>query len=127
MRKIILFSLLSLLVAIAGCKFFDPQQYLADQHSSLLMQGNSRDYADGYVDGCATGKKAAGDGRFHFSKNATRYSDDREYADGWEQGYMFCKEQRLNMIEQEAKEAKKHYYQEKARSHRERMWDEMKK
>lgn len=123
MRKVFLIFIFLFLI---GC-MFDPEQYLANQHNNLLMQGNSRSYADGYIDGCASGKKVAGDGRFHFSKNATRYKKDKEYETGWEQGYLFCREERLNLMEYKKNKAKTEYYEEKSRTVRQKMWDEMKK
>lgn len=114
----------SILLILSACTTkFNPHTYLSNLHGDLLMQGNSVAYADGYIDGCASGKKSAGNINFHFSKNINRFESEKDYNTGWIQGYQFCKEEQKN------------YYKVKREAERngsssklsEKIWNELKK
>ena len=117
---------LTALLTLTGC-LFDPNTYLAERHSSILMQGNSVHYANGYVDGCATGRNEAGDSYFHFQKNNHLVSKSRDYASGWADGRKSCKKEYLNRLENNRKEEKMNYYRAKQRTLEEQRWERWRK
>lgn len=85
---------IGLLGVLVGCgSSFSPTNFLAERHSDFLMDGRSVSYADGYVDGCGSGRRQAGDNRFFHSKNDERYKTEKDYKTGWEQGLQFCREE----------------------------------
>jgi len=57
-----------------------------------LPPGTTRQYADGYRDGCDSGySDAARDGYFlAYYKNQARYDSDADYRDGWDKAYAAC-------------------------------------
>nr|WP_312970081.1 hypothetical protein [Pseudomonas sp.] len=58
-------------------------------HEQMLQQGHSAAYADGYQDGCGSGRKSAGlSGEFR--KNVPRYLAERQYETGWDDGFGQC-------------------------------------
>lgn len=125
---------ISLNIALIGCATPNrqsPNEYLSEERNNLLMQGRSPSYSDGYIDGCASGKNNVGDSRFNFSKNTNRYSAEKDYYNGWEQGFQFCREEELNMMEQKRDVAKDEFNEQQKRSleskEADRMWDEMRK
>ena len=50
-------------------------------------------YADGYRDGCETGRKAGGDPFSVFIKNTQRYEVEAPYQRGWDDGFNACEAQ----------------------------------
>lgn len=48
-------------------------------------------YQDGYVDGCGSGKKAAGNPYAAFVKDVLRFDSDKQYGQGWTDGFNVCK------------------------------------
>lgn len=74
--------MLGVLMLLAGCQ---------STHEDLLAKGYPPAFADGFDDGCSSGRQAAGviSGEFH--KNVARYLEDRLYAEGWEDGFRQCK------------------------------------
>jgi len=105
-RKIVLTAMSSFALLLTACQPFNPNEYLMRQRNNILLQGNSASYADGYTDGCATGRREAGDHHFIFQKNATRAKNDTEYVEGWEQGHNFCRQEHLNQKEHDYREEK---------------------
>ncbi len=77
--------ILSFLV-IAGCA----TKQLAQKREKLTQQGFSNDYIDGYVSGCSTGYKHAGDPFFDVSRDMPRYQSNQDYSNGWDKGYKAC-------------------------------------
>lgn len=60
-------------------------------HESLVERGYSPAYAEGYEQGCASGKAAAGGLFAQPQKDETRYQDSAgDYARGWNAGYAKC-------------------------------------
>lgn len=76
-RLVVLLTLL----ALAAC---------ADQREGLIKQGATPAYADGYVDGCDSGKQAGGAALTEPKKDASRYSGDNDYAKGWDEALKKC-------------------------------------
>lgn len=81
MRIIILLVAL----ALAGCA----TERLQRERNQLA--GQPEEYKDGYVDGCSSGTKAAGNPYYSFKKNAMRFDADKLYAQGWTDGFNVCK------------------------------------
>ena len=72
---------LSLLVAhLAGC---------AGQ-SKMTSQGQTPAYADGFADGCQSGRAGAGSPIDSYKRHASRFESDKEYAQGWSAGHQQC-------------------------------------
>lgn len=71
---------LLLLALMAGCQ---------STHEQLIQQGYPPAFADGFQDGCGSGRQAAGAlGEFH--KNVPRYLADKQYGSGWDDGFRQC-------------------------------------
>lgn len=79
--------LLSLAIGLAGC------QSARDQ---MLAEGYPPGFADGYQDGCGSGKTAAGAFTGEFKKNVPRYLKDKLYAEGWGDGFRQCQASQEN-------------------------------
>ncbi|KTB82475.1 lipoprotein [Pseudomonas syringae] len=73
--------LLSLAIVLAGC------QSTRDQ---MLAEGYPPGFADGYQDGCGSGREAAGASTGLFKKNVPRYLKEKLYAEGWTDGFRQC-------------------------------------
>lgn len=55
------------------------------------LAGQPEEYKDGYVDGCSSGTKAAGNPYYKFQKDPRRFDTDKLYAQGWGDGFAVCK------------------------------------
>ena len=95
-----LLPLLGLLALLAGCE---------STHDYLLRQGYPPAYADGFRDGCSSGREAAGSISGGFQKQVPRYLADHQYEGGWDDGFRQCNAMQSN---------------EDLRQYRERYWDE---
>lgn len=87
-------------------------------HETLVAQGYPPAYADGYDDGCGSGRQAAGAISGEFRKNVPRYLDDPRYALGWNDGFQQCQASRVS---QERRE-----YEAQRSSDRDRDWEQQK-
>lgn len=85
---------------LAGCQ---------TQHEQMLAQGYPPAYADGFDDGCSSGRQAAGLMVGEFRKNVPRYLHERQYESGWDDGFRQCHAMRSS---------------EDTRQYRERYWDQ---
>ena len=65
--------LVALWIALAGCQ---------TTHEQLLAQGYPPAFADGFSDGCSSGRQAAGVITGAFKKDVPRYLKDANYAEG---------------------------------------------
>ena len=100
---LILFGLISL----SGC---------VSQKESMIKQNYPLAYADGYDDGCHSGKNAAGSWFDQFKKDVRRFEKDAQYAQGWSDGYRQCetaeeaqeRQIRMSIEQQRLIEEKKH-------------------
>ncbi len=68
---------------VAGCTSMD--------RKGLLAAGYSNEYADGYVDGYSAGCRAAGHPLCRFTRDVTRYEQDRQYKKGWNDGFTIAR------------------------------------
>lgn len=66
-------------------------------------------YADGFEDGCSSGRQAAGVPAGDFRKNVPRYLQERQYESGWDDGFRQCQ-----AMQERAEQQRYH----------ERFWDE---
>jgi len=82
-NKFILISIS--LILFSGCQ--TPQQWVDRQVGADQPQ----EYKDGYLDGCTSGKKAAGYLYAKLAKDVIRYTDDQLYHQGWDDGFNICK------------------------------------
>ncbi|MHA6197418.1 hypothetical protein ACX3YG_23965 [Pseudomonas wadenswilerensis] len=85
---------------LAGCQ---------STHQQLIEKGYPPAYADGFEDGCGSGRQAAGVMAGEFRKDVPRYLHNRQYETGWDDGFRQCQAMRENQDQQ-------HYY--------DRHWDE---
>ena len=67
---------------------------------ALVQRGFSPTYAEGYEQGCASGKAAAGGGDLaEAQKDESRYeASDGQYAEGWNAGFAKCQRDMQVMI-----------------------------
>lgn len=78
-------------------------------HQHMIDQGYPPAYADGFEDGCSSGRQAAGLMVGGFRKNVARYLHERQYETGWDDGFRQCNAMQSN---------------EDLRQYRESYWDE---
>jgi len=121
------------LISVGGCSRFSADEYLDGQRQLLIQEGKARDYAEGYVDGCATARHLLGDKRFQLQKQISRFEVEPPYARGWEQGAEQCRHRlrpqpskpRQKAPTVESIEIEKENAAMEAERHR--LWDELKK
>ncbi len=105
--KLLFICLFSSMVMISGC---------VSQKENMIKQGYPLPYADGFDDGCHSGKKAGGSFFDQFKKDITRFEQDTQYAQGWSDGFRQCESEqeaierqiRMGMEQQRLMEEKKH-------------------
>ena len=107
-------SITACLLLVFGC---------ASQKESMIQQGYPLSYADGFDDGCHSGKKAGGSMFDQFKKDVGRFESDSKYAQGWSDGFRQCETEqeamqrqvRMSMEQQRLAEQRKHYEREEQR------------
>ncbi|TQV80561.1 hypothetical protein [Denitrobaculum tricleocarpae] len=72
----------------------------ASERDLLLEQGYPVAYADGFEDGCHSGKKAGGALFEDFKKDVNRFEADSKYAQGWSDGFRQCESEQEAMDRQ---------------------------
>ncbi len=105
-RLMLIFVLLSLFTLLS----------CVSQRDTMVQQGYPLSYADGFDDGCHSGKKAGGSMFDQFKKDVRRFQADRQYAQGWSDGFRQCETEqealerqiRMGMEQQRLYEEKKH-------------------
>jgi len=98
---------LSLFLILSGC---------VTQRDTMLQQGYPLSYADGFDDGCHSGKKAGGSMFDQFKKDVRRFQADPQYAQGWSDGFRQCeteqealeRQTRMSIEQQRLTEERKH-------------------
>jgi hypothetical protein len=109
------------LTVLGGC---------VSQKESLVSKGAPLSYADGFDDGCHSGKKAGGSLFDQFQKDPVRFASDTLYSQGWSDGFRQCetelefvhRETRMAMEQQRLLEEKHHHdWQEQRHLEREVM------
>jgi len=107
MKSFILGSVVSATLLFTGC---------ASQSQTMVQEGYPVAYAQGFEDGCASGKQAGGSMFDRFKKDVNRFGSDRKYSQGWSDGFRQCEREeealerqvRMNMEQQRLNEALKH-------------------
>jgi len=101
---------------LTGCTGLSPDRYFLNKQSFMLSEGNPPAYVSGYVDGCSAGRRLAGDKRFVYRKNSTRFEKDALYARGWQEGQINCRNEALEEDEYMGGKPKNRWSQLKAPS-----------
>lgn len=78
------FVMLTGLMVLTGC---------VSQKESMIKQGYPLSYADGFDDGCHSGNQAGGNMFEQFKKDVKRFDADKQYAQGWSDGFRQCESQ----------------------------------
>ncbi|MCB1890392.1 MAG: hypothetical protein KDH20_22490 [Rhodocyclaceae bacterium] len=86
------------------------------EKTSMIKQGYPLAYADGFDDGCHSGKKAGGSLFDQFRKDVPRFDADHQYAQGWSDGFRQCeteqeslqRQMRMSIEKQKLDEQRKH-------------------
>lgn len=89
----------------------------------MIQQGYPLAYADGFDDGCHSGKKAGGSLFDQFKKDVNRFEKDSQYAQGWSDGFRQCETEqealqrqiRMGIEQQRLTEERKHNQWEEQR------------
>lgn len=81
MKKVIVAGML--LAFLAGCS--------AGDRRGLLEAGYSTQYVDGYMDGYSAGCHMAGHPLYQFTRDISRYEQDRQYMKGWNDGFTIAR------------------------------------
>ena len=71
----------SCLLLLSGC---------ASQKETMVKEGYPLSYAEGFDDGCHSGRKAGGSLFDQFKKDVRRFESDSQYAQGWSDGFRQC-------------------------------------
>jgi hypothetical protein len=61
------------------------------QDSRLAEQGYPPEYIEAHRDGCSSGYKEAGHPNAMFKRDLQSYYADAIYAEGWDEGFEYCK------------------------------------
>ena len=81
MKKVLV--ALFVLSLLAGCHAGDRQ--------GLLAAGYPTQYVDGYMDGYSAGCHIVGHPFYRFTRDLSRYEQDRQYMRGWNDGYTIAR------------------------------------
>ncbi len=103
----LIISIMLTLFALSGC---------VSQREIMVSQGYPLSYADGFDDGCHSGKKAGGSMFDQFKKDVIRFEKDSQYAQGWSDDFRQCETEqealqrqiRMGMEQQRLMEERKH-------------------
>lgn len=77
------------LVLLVGCQ---------STHDQMMKQGYPPAFADGYQDGCTSGRHAVG-ALGDFVKNVPRYLKEKQYSTGWDDGFNQCQTSAQNQAD----------------------------
>ena len=102
---------ISVSIAITGAIFTG----CATQKEIMMQEGHSLAYAEGFDDGCHSGKKAGGNMFEAFKKDENRFARHGKYTQGWSDGFRQCESEqeamdrqiRMNIEQQRLNEARK--------------------
>ena len=107
-KQVVLISLAFSLVSLSGC---------SNTKKDMIKAGYPTSYADGFDDGCHSGKQAAGSFFDRFKKDVNRFSSDSKYAQGWSDAFRQCeskqeaasRQARMSIQMQNYRAQQKHY------------------
>ncbi|KJK05958.1 MULTISPECIES: hypothetical protein [Pseudomonas] len=90
-----------IIVLLTGCQ---------STHEQLINQGYPPAYADGFEDGCSSGRQAAGVMAGDFRKDVPRYLHNPQYETGWDDGLRQCQAMQEN---QDLQDYRAHHWDER--------------
>jgi len=70
-------------------------------HDAMIQQGFPPAYAQGFDDGCHSGRKAGGSLFDQFKKDVARFERDKEYASGWSDAFRQCETEQESAMRQQ--------------------------
>lgn len=79
-------------MTLAGC---------VSTQEAMIKQGYPPAYAQGFDDGCHSGRKAGGSLFDQFKKDVPRFERDKEYALGWSDAFRQCETEQENALRQQ--------------------------
>ena len=88
----------------------------ATQAETMVQEGYPIAYAQGFDDGCHSGKKAGGSMFDQFKKDVNRFGKHSKYTQGWSDGFRQCEKEeealerqiRMSTEQQRLNEERKH-------------------
>ena len=83
----------ALTILLGGCAGSEGQR--------LMREGASPAYAQGFDDGCSSGKRAGGDMFAQFHKNVRAFQMDPDYRQGWNDGNAECRSEEISNLRQQ--------------------------
>ena len=92
----------------------------ASQKEIMVQEGHSLAYADGFDDGCHSGKKAGGNMFESFKKDENRFSRHSKYAQGWSDGFREC-ENEQEALDRQIRMSQEQQYLNEERKRNDRM------
>lgn len=102
---IILCLNIALSLGLVGCApGLNADRYLTNLKEYMGNEGKPQAYIDGYVDGCSTGRRMAGDKKFCYRRNHIRADRDALYARGWQDGQICCRNEYIAEKQKEEQE-----------------------
>ena len=125
-RVLSVFGICFSLLYLYGCAV-TPEKWLEQKERQLIAQGNSKDFAEGYTDGCASGKCLIGDENYKSQKDKARYMKARDYSIGWERGYYDCRDEDITKLQQEVHQEYIPTDDAAEEMEREKIWEELRK
>jgi len=81
MKQLALVTATILLVGLSGCKT-PPNELMGPGHTPM--------YADGFNDGCSSGRVTQNPVVGWYKKDTKLFESDKQYAQGWNEGYQKC-------------------------------------
>ena len=82
---------LALALLLTGC---------VSTQEAMVKQGYPAAYAQGFDDGCHSGRKAGGSLFDQFRKDVARFEADAQYAMGWSDAFRQCETEQENALRQ---------------------------
>lgn len=81
---------------LTGCSTgMSAEHYLTTTRENMMGQGKPPAYVQGYLDGCSTGRRMAGDKKYSYRRDNVRMDQDALYARGWQEGQIFCRNEAI--------------------------------
>ena len=89
----------------------------ATQKDIMVQEGHSLAYAEGFDDGCHSGRKAGGNMFEAFKKDENRFAKHSKYTQGWSDGFRQCeneqesidRQMRMSVERQQLNAEREHY------------------
>lgn len=85
MTQLLLILMLAFgLTLLVGC---------AASEKTMTQNGHSKEYIQGYKDGCQSGNKASGNVFEAYKKDVNLFQNNIEYTQGWSDGFTQCEKE----------------------------------